>query len=208
MITLYDYEMSAECYKVRAVLDYLDLEYDSIALEEFVPDDPSITPVVALNDQRVVPNVVLHQPVAAMLHLADTYDAPGSLLPRSDPARRAIALDWLLFSQSLSNSAGAARRHEAFGEPLDIGAAREKAHRLLNTLDRHLWFGEQLGHDFVAEEFSLADIACFPDVALSDEGGIDRRDYPAVRRWCDRVKRVPRMSLMPGIFPASPARVL
>lgn len=208
MITLYDYEMSAECYKVRAVLNYLAMEYTSIALEEFSPEDPSITPVVALRDEFVTPSVVLHHPIAAMLHLVYTYDNSGALLAGSDATQRATTLDWLLFSQSLSDSAGAARRHEAFGEPLDIGVAREKAHALLQILDRHLWFGEQLGRDFIAESFSLADLACFPDVALSDEGGIDRRDYPAVRRWCDRVKRVDQMSLMPGIFPASPARVL
>src|SRR5690625_5296818 len=149
MITLYDYEMYAECYKVRAVLDYLELEYDSIALEEFVPEAPSITPVVALKDERGAPEIILHQPIAAMLHLVDTDDDGESLLARSDPARRAVTLDWLLFSQSLSDSAGAARRHEAFGEPLDIGAVRERAHGLLQILDRHLWFGEQLGHDFI-----------------------------------------------------------
>src|SRR5690625_8030511 len=119
-----------------------------MALEDFGPEDPSITPVVALNDHRVMPNAVLHQPVAAMLHLADTYDTGASLLPRSDPARRAIALDWLLFSQSLSNSAGAARRHVAFGAPLEIEAARENAHTPLQTLERKLWFCEELGHDF------------------------------------------------------------
>lgn len=208
MITLYDYEMSAECYKVRAVLDYLDLTYDSIALEEFQAEDPTITPVVALRDQRVSPAIIVQQPIAAMLHLVETYDEEHTLLPENNPSLRATALDWVLFSQQLANTAGAARRHESFGDPMDIDVVREDAHALLAVLDRHLWFGEQLGDDFITGEFSLADLSCFPDVALSEEGGIDRRDYPAVRRWCDRVKRVPNMTLMPGIFPASPQRAL
>ncbi|MGO4835058.1 glutathione S-transferase, partial [Rhizobiaceae sp. 2RAB30] len=51
-----------------------------------------------------------------------------------------------------------------------------------------------------------ADIACFPYIALSEEGGVSRQDYPAIRRWMDRVKRVPGFSVMSGVFPAGPAR--
>jgi len=43
--------------------------------------------------------------------------------------------------------------------------------------------------------------ALFPEVALSEEGGVSRADYPAVRRWTDRVKCVDRFVTMPGIFP-------
>ena len=39
---------------------------------------------------------------------------------------------------------------------------------------------------------------------LSEEGGISRMDYPALRRWTDRVRRIPGFKVMPGIFPASP----
>jgi glutathione S-transferase len=37
---------------------------------------------------------------------------------------------------------------------------------------------------------------------LSEEGGISRLPYPAIRRWTDRVKRIPGFIVMPGIFPA------
>ena len=50
---------------------------------------------------------------------------------------------------------------------------------------------------------TIADlVAIFPDVALSEEGGVSRLQYPAIRRWIDRVKRIPGFSVMPGIFPA------
>jgi glutathione S-transferase len=41
---------------------------------------------------------------------------------------------------------------------------------------------------------------------LAEEGGIPRQDYPAIRRWCDRVKRVKGFTVMSGVFPAGPAR--
>ena len=49
---------------------------------------------------------------------------------------------------------------------------------------------------------TVADVALFPEVALSEEGGVSRADYPAVRRWTDRVKRLDRYVAMSGVFPA------
>ena len=49
---------------------------------------------------------------------------------------------------------------------------------------------------------SIADIACFPYVALAGDGGITIEDYQAIRRWLERVRRLPGFSVMPGIFPA------
>jgi glutathione S-transferase len=42
-------------------------------------------------------------------------------------------------------------------------------------------------------------------VMLSEEGNVSRQDYPAIRRWCDRVKRISGFVGMPGIFPTSRA---
>ena len=41
--------------------------------------------------------------------------------------------------------------------------------------------------------------------AHNEEGGISRLPYPTIRRWTDRVKRIPGFTLMPGIFNADPA---
>ena len=51
----------------------------------------------------------------------------------------------------------------------------------------------------------MADIACFPYVMLSDEAGISLIDYPAIRRWTDRIKRLPGFTVMSGIFATSSA---
>jgi hypothetical protein len=57
-----------------------------------------------------------------------------------------------------------------------------------------------------ADHPTTADIACFPYTALSEEGGISRQDYPAIRRWLDRVRRIEGFTVMSGVFPASRAR--
>ncbi|MEU5848541.1 glutathione S-transferase C-terminal domain-containing protein [Saccharopolyspora shandongensis] len=206
MITIYDDETSAECYQVRAMLGVLGKDFRSVALEEYPDIAPDGRPAIVLVDEHFSPAAVVHDPTAALLYLARVHDREDSLMPTDDPAHLATVLDWLAFGRSLTVSAGAARRHEAFGEPLDMPVAQREAHRLLRTMDRHLWFGEQQGRYFLAGAFSLGDIACFGDVALSEEGGVSRQDYPAVRRWCDRVKRVPGFPLMSGIFPAAAGR--
>ena len=92
------------------------------------------------------------------------------------------------------------------GYDFDLESCQSGAHRLLRVLDEHLWFREQEGRDWAcsAAEPTVADIAIFPDVALSEEGGISREDYPAVRRWTERVQRLPGFVDMPGLFPVAP----
>ena len=36
---------------------------------------------------------------------------------------------------------------------------------------------------------TVADVACFPYVALSGDGGISLDDYNAIRRWISRIKK-------------------
>jgi glutathione S-transferase len=115
---------------------------------------------------------------------------------------------WLAFADEITMTAAAARLHDSFFYDFDVRTARKGAHKLFRILDEHLWFGEQAGRDWICSPGhpTVADVACFPYVILSEEGGISRQDYPAIRRWCDRVKRVPGFVVMPGVFPAGPAR--
>jgi glutathione S-transferase len=75
---------------------------------------------------------------------------------------------------------------------------------------RTLLFGERVAERraerwlVTGEHPTIADVACFPDVALGEEGGVARQDYPAVRRWLDRMRRLPGFVTMPGVFPGSP----
>ena len=111
---------------------------------------------------------------------------------------------WLAFAGSLTATAAAARLHDGFARDLDIDRARSGAHRVFRVLDEHLWFAEQEGRDWLCGPGhpTIADIACFPGVMLSEEGGISRMPYPAIRRWTDRVKRIAGFVTMPGVFPA------
>jgi glutathione S-transferase len=212
MIALHDYELSAECYKVRLMLGLLGLEWRTVPVD-YYPGAEHKTPAFrTLSPLGRIPvleddGFTLHEPHAILIYLAGRYDPSGRWSPH-EPQRAAEIAQWLAFAGELGASAGGARRAEGFFEPVDADAARAEAHRLFRILDEHLWFGEREGRDWLcpAERPTIADIACFPAVALSEEGGVSRQDYPAIRRWMDRVKRVPGFSVMSGVFPAAPGR--
>ena len=61
---------------------------------------------------------------------------------------------------------------------------------------------EIMGLEWLVKDFpTIADVACFPYVALAGDGGISLDDYPAIRRWINRFKALPRFIVMPGIPP-------
>jgi glutathione S-transferase len=77
---------------------------------------------------------------------------------------------------------------------VDIALATERAHNFLRMLNVHLETRSWL--EF--ERPTIADIACFPYIALAHQGQIALDDYPQVRAWLARVKQLPRFIPMPG----------
>ena len=51
----------------------------------------------------------------------------------------------------------------------------------------------------VGDTPTIADIACFPYVALSPDAGLDHDGYPAIRNWLYAVRSLPGFVTMPGI---------
>ena len=213
MIALYDYELSGNCYKLRLLMSFLGVKYKAIQVD-FYPGREHKSPwFLKLNPLGQLPvidddGLVLRDAQAILVYLASKYDAQGTWYPRDNPALLGEISQWLAFADGITSTASAARLHDDFFYNLDVDAARVGAHRLFRILDEHLWFGEQAGREWICAAASptISDVACFPYVILSEEGGISRQDYPAIRRWCDRFKRIPGFVVMSGVFPAGPAR--
>jgi glutathione S-transferase len=210
MIKLFDYELSGNCYKVRLLLHILRIPYERIELD-FHPGREHKSPwFLAINPMGQVPAIdadglILRDAQAILTYLASRYDPSGRWYPREPAASIGQVAMWLSFAESLTATAGAARQHDTLFYSLDIDKCRADAHTLLRVLDEHLWFTEQQGREWLSdlEHPTIADLACFPYVMLSEEGGISRLPYPAIRRWTDRVKRIPGFTTMAGVFTAS-----
>ena len=212
MVTLYDFELSANCYAVRLMLSSLGVQYETVSVDIYPGSDNRSEWFSKLNPEGTLPVLVddgfiISNANPCLIHLASKYDATDRWNPIQDWLVYPLMLGWFDFARRLTASAGVARTGVAFGWNADLPALQSEAHRLLRRLDEHLWFGEKQGRDWLVagEHPTIGDLAVFPDVVLSEEGGVSRQDYPAIRRWLDRVRRIPGFVVMSGVFPAAPA---
>jgi glutathione S-transferase len=212
MIKLYDFELSGNCYKVRLMLSLLGLPHVTENVEFFPGRQHKSEAFLRINPLGQLPalqdgDLVLRDAQAILVYLASRYDPSRLWYPADNPETMGKIAMWLAFADSLTGSISSARMHDLFFYDFDVEQCRQRAHQLLRILDEHLWFEESQGRQWLCttDHPSIADIACFPYVMLSDEADVPLIDYPAVRRWTDRVKRLERFTLMAGIFPTSAA---
>jgi glutathione S-transferase len=212
MIELYDYELSGNCYKIRLMLSFLNLEYNSNNIEFYPSEEHKSDNFIKINPLGQIPVIsdngfVLRDAQAILIYLSTKYDKTKKWYPINNPEKIGSISQWLAFADSITGSASAARLHDTFFYTnFDVEQCRAAAHSLFRILDEHLYFQEELGFDWICDgaEPTIADIACFPYIVLSEDGGVPRISYPAIRRWIDRFKRIDRFIVMPGIFPAGP----
>ncbi len=139
---------------------------------------------------------------AILVYLAARYDEARLWYPGDAATQGTIAM-WLSFAGGEIMNASAARMHDMLGYELDIDKVRTAAHAAFRVLDDHLTAREIEGSEWIAASHpTIADIACFPYVALSGDGGIGHDDYHAIRRWLARISGLPGFIEMPGIHAA------
>jgi len=202
MITLFDYVLSGNCYKVRLLASLLDVELECEAVDFHPGKAHRLEAFRQLNPLGELPvirdeDLVLRDAQAILVHLATRYDETGQWYPvrEAGPVQQ-----WLAFSEQITRTASAARLHDMLGYPLDIAAARDGANRLFRVLDDHLNEREIESNKWlVGDHPTIADIACFPYVAMAEDGGISLDDYGAIRHWIRHVKGLDKFIAMPGI---------
>jgi len=208
MIRLYDYAVSGNCFKVRLLLNWLGLDHE-LALVDFYPGfEHRSDAFLSINPLGQVPVIEddgerVRDAQAILVHLAARYAPSGHWYPLDEPHRLGHIQSWLAFADAITATISAARLHDAMFFDLDADKARAGGHRLLRILDEHLWFAEREGHDWLCPGArpTVADIACFPYVALSEEGGVSQAAYPAVMRWVERFMRLEGFRPMAGMLP-------
>lgn len=202
---LYDYILSGSCYKVRLFLNILGLEYDKAPVDFYPGKDHKKPDFLALNPLGQLPvlvdgELILRDAQSILLYLASRYDDSNTWFPDDAAARGRVAM-WTAFGGGEIMAASAARLHDILNYPFDIEQQRKNAHAAFVILDDHLAEQEIKGCDWLAGAGpTIADIACFPYVALSQDGGIARDEYAAIERWLRRVIELPGYLDMPGIL--------
>jgi GST-like protein len=123
---------------------------------------------------------------AILIYLADKT---GKLLP-SSARGRLVALQWLMFQMgNFGPMLGQAHHFRRFAPdklPYAIDRYTQEAQRLYGVLDRRL--GEA---EYLAGEYSVADIATFPWAARHEWQGVDLATVPNVKRWFQAIAARP-----------------
>jgi GST-like protein len=123
---------------------------------------------------------------AVLLYLAEKT---GQLLP-ADTRARWQAMEWLMFQMSGIGPIFGQLGHFLYftpdPAPVAVDRFADEAQRLAAVTDRRLH-----GRDFLAGDYSIADIACYPWLRRHERLGIDLDELPDLRRWLDSVANRP-----------------
>jgi glutathione S-transferase len=203
-LTLYDFELSEGCYRVRLLLSLLKLTHERVTVNFFPGFEHQQPAFLKINPLGQLPvlrdgELTLRDTQAILAYLARKYDPAGGWLP-SDPAALGEVLMWLFFTASELAPASAARLHDMLAFPADATAARKAARKAFRIMDDAMTEREHDGASwFVGDHATLADISLFPSIALSRDFGVEHDEYPALRRWMRRVRGLEGFIAMPGI---------
>lgn len=195
---LYDYILSASCYKVRLMASLIGVPLTLKAVN-FHPQRAHKSPqMLALNPEGTLPILVNGDDVltqsAEMLRflVKDRADWLGN-----DPAQ---TNHWLGFAADLNASLGLARLHDVLSFEADIDQVRRAGITHLRKLEERLTEQRIDGLAFLTGNApTIADIACFPNTALAPDGGVSLDPYPAIRLWMRDIRTLPGFIEMPGI---------
>ncbi|MBI4693289.1 MAG: glutathione S-transferase [Gammaproteobacteria bacterium] len=198
MIDLYEFPLSGNCHKVRLMLSLIGLDYRSIVVRGGEREHKTEA-FLALNPLGQVPVLVddaiaVRDSQAILVYLARRYG--GSAWWPDEPAEIAAVVPWLFTAANeIARGPNAARQHRKFGRVLDYDAALAISAQVLALIEARLRARTWLALDGP----SIADVACYPYLALAPEGEIDLAPYPALRRWLVRVQDLPGYLGMPGM---------
>jgi glutathione S-transferase len=123
---------------------------------------------------------------AILVYLAEKT---GRLMP-ADVNRRSLVMQWLMWQMGglgpMHGQANVFVRYFPEKLPSVIARYQNETRRLLGVMDRRLAECE-----YLAGDYSIADIACWPWVAQVDWAGLDLEGLGHVQRWFDTLAARP-----------------
>lgn len=198
MIKLFDGALSGNAYKVRLFLSLLGLEYQSVPVDLRAGENRS-DGYLAMNPRGQIPvleddGATVWDSQAILVYLARRYG--GEKWLPLDAVPMAAVMQWLAVSENeLLFGLARARAVKLFGRPFDLAACQEYGNSGLRVIESRLGTADWLA----GSAPTIADVACFPYVALAPEGEIPLEPYAAILRWIGRIQGLPGYIGMQGI---------
>jgi GST-like protein len=178
--------------KVSIALEEMGLPYTVHPIdigkdEQFAPDFLKISPnnrIPAIVDRDA--DYALFESGAILMYLAERT---GKLMPK-DTASRYRVIEWLMWQMGgIGPMLGQAHHFLKFNAgkaPYAEERYANEAKRLYKVLN-----GRLEGRDFVAGDYSIADISIWPWISRFEWQGIDLNEYPNVKRWYLEIAKRP-----------------
>ena len=123
----------------------------------------------------------------AILHYL--ADKTGKFLPR-DVRGRTEVMQWLFWQMAgLGPMAGQNGHFNSYAPekvPYAIDRYTKETSRLYGVLNKRL-----ANHEFIADDYSIADMACYPWIVPYESHKQNLGDFPHLKRWFDAIKARP-----------------
>ena len=195
---LYDFQLSGNSYRARLFLSLLNLPYE-LKPVDLAKGEQRQPWFLELNPRGQVPTLdddgtVVWDSMAVLVYLARKYGGEAWL--PLDAKGMPEVMQWLAVMENETlYGLAKARIICKFKYPGNLEEAKAFGRKGLAVMERRL-----AAHAWLAvDHATIADVGCFPYVALAPEGEIALDDYPSVRAWIDRFKALPGFVTMPGI---------
>ncbi|BAU40657.1 glutathione binding-like protein [Leptolyngbya sp. O-77] len=196
MIELY-YWPTPNGHKITIFLEEAGLDYRIVPVnigagDQFKPDFLKIAP------NNRMPAIIDHAPAdggepisvfesgAILLYLAEKT---GQFLPNTVRGRKTVT-EWLFWQMGgLGPMAGQNHHFSQYApEKIPYAIARyvNETNRLYGVLDRQLQ-----GREYIAGEYSIADMACYPWIVPYERQQQNLEDFPNLKRWFETMRDRP-----------------
>ena len=189
-------------WKISIMLEECGLPYQVHLVrldkgEQFAAEFLAISPnnrIPAIVDRAPIgegPELAVFETGAILLYLAEKS---GRFLP-ADIAGRMQVVEWLMWQMSglgpMLGQNGHFKLYAPEQVPYAITRYEAEARRLYGVLDRQL---EKTGA-YVAGDYSIADMACFPWIMTHKAQGFSLDDFPSIKRWYADVRAREKVQL-------------
>ena len=198
MIDLY-YAPTPNGWKISIMLEEAEMEYKVIPVnlgagDQFKPEFLKISPnnrmpVIVDSDGPGGEEISVFESGAILMYLGEKS---GKFFPQSDKERIRV-LEWLFWQIGGLGPMAGQVSHFVNYAPNFPGDHSYSEKRYKNEYDRLLGVMNMVleERDFLAGEYSIADMASFPWVTAYKRYEVDLDSFKNVRRWFDEVKSRP-----------------
>ena len=198
MIDLY-YAPTPNGWKISIMLEEAEMEYKVIPVnlgagDQFKPEFLKISPnnrmpVIVDSDGPGGEEISIFESGAILMYLGEKS---GKFFPQSDKERIRV-LEWLFWQIGGLGPMAGQVSHFVNYAPNFPGDHTYSEKRYKNEYDRLLGVMNMVleERDFLAGEYSIADMACFPWVTAYKRYEVDLDSFKNVRRWFDEIKSRP-----------------